>query len=161
MLLAAFRFIAPRSIAAVCRVWPVVCVYALQYVSTLRSSTKGRANYSMQLSKYDFVPQVNADVDHAHIFQVLMLSVVSFIFIYIRDTAAWKSVVSSRFQFKVYKIYLFIFTLNLIFEGMHVFFFQDRSLPTRTQFFCFEHPTHVPHHLLSAGAGCDDRNHAP
>ncbi|CAM9794323.1 unnamed protein product [Choristocarpus tenellus] len=28
-----------------------------QYVSTLRSSTKGRANYSMQLAKYDFVPQ--------------------------------------------------------------------------------------------------------
>lgn len=34
-----------------------------QYVSTLRSSTKGRANYSMQLSKYDFVPQnVEKDV---------------------------------------------------------------------------------------------------
>ncbi|CAM9249655.1 unnamed protein product [Chrysoparadoxa australica] len=27
-----------------------------QYVSTLRSMTKGRANYSMQLSRYDFVP---------------------------------------------------------------------------------------------------------
>ncbi|CAB1106417.1 unnamed protein product [Ectocarpus sp. CCAP 1310/34] len=27
-----------------------------QYVSTLRSATKGRANYSMQLLKYDFVP---------------------------------------------------------------------------------------------------------
>lgn len=29
-----------------------------QYVSTLRSATKGRANYSIQLSKYDFVPPV-------------------------------------------------------------------------------------------------------
>ncbi|CAM9609581.1 unnamed protein product [Ascophyllum nodosum] len=28
-----------------------------QYVSTLRSATKGRANYSMQLLKYDYVPQ--------------------------------------------------------------------------------------------------------
>jgi len=27
-----------------------------QYVSTLRSMSKGRANYSMQLAQYDFVP---------------------------------------------------------------------------------------------------------
>jgi len=27
-----------------------------QYVSTLRSMSKGRANYSMKLSNYDFVP---------------------------------------------------------------------------------------------------------
>ncbi|CAN0348561.1 unnamed protein product [Scytosiphon promiscuus] len=34
-----------------------------QYVSTLRSATKGRANYSMQLLKYDFVPpNVEKDV---------------------------------------------------------------------------------------------------
>lgn len=39
------------------------CVFFLQYVSTLRSATKGRANYSMQLLKYDFVPQnVEKDV---------------------------------------------------------------------------------------------------
>ena len=28
-----------------------------QYVSTLRSMSKGRANYSMKLANYDFVPQ--------------------------------------------------------------------------------------------------------
>jgi len=27
-----------------------------QYVSTLRSMSKGRANYSMKLANYDFVP---------------------------------------------------------------------------------------------------------
>jgi len=27
-----------------------------QYVSTLRSMSKGRANYSMKLAKYEFVP---------------------------------------------------------------------------------------------------------
>ena len=31
-------------------------VTALQYVSTLRSMSKGRANYSMKLANYDFVP---------------------------------------------------------------------------------------------------------
>jgi len=29
-----------------------------QYVLTLRSTSKGRANYSMKLANYDFVPQV-------------------------------------------------------------------------------------------------------
>lgn len=34
-----------------------------QYVSTLRSMSKGRANYSMKLSKYDFVPpNIEADL---------------------------------------------------------------------------------------------------
>jgi translation elongation factor EF-G len=31
-------------------------VTALQYVSTLRSMSKGHANYSMKLANYDFVP---------------------------------------------------------------------------------------------------------
>jgi elongation factor G len=34
-----------------------------QYVSTLRSMSKGRANYSMKLAAYDFVPQaIEADL---------------------------------------------------------------------------------------------------
>lgn len=42
--------------------------FALQYVSTLRSATKGRANYSMQLLKYDFVPPVSTSLDRLFFF---------------------------------------------------------------------------------------------
>jgi len=42
------------NLKTICALVPLANMF--QYVSTLRSLSKGRANYSMKLSKYDFVP---------------------------------------------------------------------------------------------------------
>ena len=46
----------PITLAEIFQYHPITLANMFQYVSTLRSMSKGRANYSMKLADYDFVP---------------------------------------------------------------------------------------------------------